>query len=78
MFTDGNVHLAGIRLLPFSRLLVTLINNVILLSASLTMMPFSVKDFMPVFIYVHILYINIYEIHMKFFMYFLQGYDFIS
>lgn len=40
-------------------------------------MPFSV-DFMPVFIYVYILYIKIYEIYMKFFMYFLQAWDFIS
>lgn len=47
--------------LPFSHLLVTLMNNVIFLFASLRMMPFSVEDFMPVFIYVCI------------FMYFLQA-----
>lgn len=45
----------------FSHLLVTLMNNVIFLFAPLRMMPFSVEDFMPVFICVYI------------FMYFLQA-----
>lgn len=37
-----------------------LINNVILLFASLRMMPFGVEDFMPVYKCVHISYIYMY------------------